>query len=266
MNKTANVSFRINPDVGAHTHSHITTGLAENKFGIAKEDMLHVIQVAKSLPSVRFVGLHFHIGSQILQMDDFEALCYRINELQDQLEAAGITEVHNINVGGGLGINYDNPDEAPIPDFKSYFETYAKYLKLRPGQRLHFELGRAVVGQCGSLITRCLYIKQAKEKQFVIVDAGMTDLMRPALYGAKHHIQNLSVGQTMFNGQCSMVNKYDIVGPICESSDTFARDFTLPETRRGDLLAIRSAGAYCETIASQYNCRELPKAYTTADM
>ena len=101
MNKIANVSFRINPDVGAHTHSHITTGLAENKFGIAKEDMLHVIQVAEGLPSVRFVGLHFHIGSQILQMDDFEALCYRINELQDELEAAGITEVHNINVGGG---------------------------------------------------------------------------------------------------------------------------------------------------------------------
>ncbi len=266
MNKIANVSFRINPDVGAHTHSHITTGLAENKFGIAKEDMLHVIQVAKGLPSVRFVGLHFHIGSQILQMDDFEALCYRINELQDELEAADITEVHNINVGGGLGIDYDNPDENPIPDFKSYFETYAKHLKLRPGQRLHFELGRAVVGQCGSLITRCLYIKQAKQKQFVIVDAGMTDLMRPALYGAKHHIQNLSVGQqTTDDGQQTAV-KYDIVGPICESSDTFAKDFLLPETRRGDLLAIRSAGAYGETMASQYNCRELPQAYTTAEI
>ena len=269
MNKIANVSFRINPDVGAHTHSHITTGLAENKFGIAKEDMLHVIQVAEGLPSVRFVGLHFHIGSQILQMDDFEALCYRINELQDELEAAGITEVHNINVGGGLGIDYDNPDENPIPDFKSYFETYAKYLKLRPGQRLHFELGRAVVGQCGSLITRCLYIKQAKQKQFVIVqkqfvivDAGMTDLMRPALYGAKHHIQNLT--SSIIHLPSSI--KYDIVGPICESSDTFAKNFLLPETRRGDLLAIRSAGAYGETMASQYNCRELPKAYTTADM
>ncbi|MBO7120604.1 MAG: diaminopimelate decarboxylase [Bacteroidaceae bacterium] len=273
MNRVANVSFRINPNVGAHTHVNITTGLAENKFGIAKEDMLHVIRVAQAMPSVRFVGLHFHIGSQILQMDDFEALCHRINELQDQLEASGITEVHNINVGGGLGIDYQNPDGTPIPDFKSYFETYAKHLKLRPGQRLHFELGRAVTGQCGSLITRCLYVKQAKAKQFAIVDAGMTELLRPALYGALHQIQNLSAGQGTLDGvqqadgdgrQAAV--KYDIVGPICESSDTFAKDFLLPETRRGDLLAIRSAGAYGETMASQYNCRELPKAYTTEEI
>ena len=257
-NKTANVSFRINPDVEAHTHAHITTGLAENKLGIAKEDMLHVIRVAQSLPSVRFVGLHFHIGSQILQMDDFEALCYRINDLQDELEAAGITEVHNINVGGGLGIDYKHPNENPIPDCKSDFETYAQCLKLRPGQRLHFELGRAVVGQCGSLITRCLYVKQAQTKQFVIVDAGMTDLMRPALYGARHYIENLSCS----SGQ----QTYDVVGPVCESSDVFAKDCPLPETKRGDLLAIRSGGAYGETMASQYNCRELPKAFTTEDI
>lgn len=273
MNKTANVSFRINPNVGAHTHAHITTGLAENKFGIAKEDMIHVIRLAKEMPSVRFVGLHFHIGSQILQMDDFETLCYRINELQDELEAAGITEVHNINVGGGLGIDYKHPDERPIPDFKSYFETYAKCLKLRPGQRLHFELGRAVVGQCGSLITRCLYIKQAEGRQFAIVDAGMTELIRPALYGARHYIENLSRQQAMDKGQQSVVGSqlsavqnYDVVGPICESSDIFAKDCPLPETKRGDLLAIRSAGAYGETMASQYNCRELPKAYTTEDI
>ena len=257
MNKVADVSFRINPDVGAHTHAHITTGLAENKFGIAKEDMIHVIRLAQQMPSVRFVGLHFHIGSQILQMDDFEALSYRINEFQDQLEAEGIT-VKNINVGGGLGIDYKHPDEHPVPDFKAYFETYAKCLKLRPGQRLHFELGRAVVAQCGSLITRCLYVKQAQERQFVIVDAGMTELMRPALYGARHYIENLSgkEGATL----------YDVVGPICESSDIFAKDCPLPETKRGDILAIRSAGAYGETMASQYNCRELPKAYTTEDL
>lgn len=258
MGKVANVSFRINPDVGAHTHTHITTGLAENKFGIAKEDMVRVIRIAEQIPSVRFVGLHFHIGSQILRMDDFEALCYRINEMQEQLETEGITDVHNINVGGGLGIDYEDPDGHPIPDFKAYFETYARHLKLRPGQRLHFELGRAVVAQCGSLIARCLYVKQTATKQFVIIDAGMTDLIRPALYGAYHYIQNLS--------STAPVQTYDVVGPICESSDVFAKDFQLPETKRGDLIAIRSAGAYGETMASRYNCRELPAAYTTEEL
>ena len=252
MGKVADISFRINPDVGAHTHAHITTGLAENKFGIAKEEMVHVIRLAQQMPSVRFVGLHFHIGSQILQMDDFEALCHRINALQEQLEAEDI-KVQNINVGGGLGIDYENPDLHPVPDFKSYFATYARYLNLRKGQHLHFELGRAVVGQCGSLITRCLYVKETATKRFVIVDAGMTELLRPALYGAHHHIENLS--------STAPVKKYDVVGPICESSDIFASDCLLPETKRGDLLAIRSAGAYGETMASQYNCRELPKAY-----
>lgn len=258
MGKVANVSFRINPDVGAHTHAHITTGLAENKFGIAKEDMIRVIRIARQMSGIRFVGLHFHIGSQILQMDDFQALCFRVNELQDQLEAEGITDVKDINVGGGLGIDYQNPDGHPVPDFKAYFDTYAKYLKLRPGQHLHFELGRAVVGQCGSLITRCLYVKQTATKEFVIVDAGMTELLRPALYGAHHLIQNLS--------STSPERTYDVVGPICESSDTFARDCMLPQTKRGDLIALRSAGAYGETMASQYNCRELPAAYTTEDM
>ena len=258
MGKVANVSFRINPDVGAHTHAHITTGLAENKFGIAKEDMIRVIRVARQMSGIRFVGLHFHIGSQILQMDDFQALCFRVNELQDQLEAEGITDVKDINVGGGLGIDYQNPDGHPVPDFKAYFDTYAKHLKLRPGQHLHFELGRAVVGQCGSLITRCLYVKQTATKEFVIVDAGMTELLRPALYGAHHLIQNLS--------STSPERTYDVVGPICESSDTFARDCQLPQTKRGDLIALRSAGAYGETMASQYNCRELPAAYTTEDL
>ena len=258
MGKVADVSFRINPNVGAHTHSHITTGLAENKFGIAMEDMVRVIRIAQGMPSVRFVGLHFHIGSQILQMDDFEALCHRINNLQELLEAAGIADVKNINVGGGLGIDYNNPDRHPIPDFKAYFETYAKHLNLRPGQHLHFELGRAVVGQCGSLITRCLYVKKTTSKQFVIVDAGMTDLIRPALYGSHHQIQNLS--------STGPAKTYDVVGPICESSDVFEKDCSLPETKRGDLIALRSAGAYGEIMASRYNCRELPKAYTSEDL
>lgn len=254
--KVARVSFRINPNVGAHTHANITTGLAENKFGIAMEDMEKVIEIASTLNHVEFVGLHFHIGSQILEMDDFVALCNRINELQDQLERHHVC-VKNINVGGGLGIDYQHPNEVPIPDFKAYFETYRKHLNLRPGQQLHFELGRAVVGQCGSLITRTLYVKQATYKQFAIVDAGMTDLIRPALYQAFHLIENISSDEEK--------ETYDVVGPICESSDVFVKAFDLNRCHRGDFLALRSAGAYGEIMASGYNCRELPKGYITED-
>ena len=258
MNKTANVSFRINPDVGAHTHANITTGLSENKFGIAMQDMERVILMAKEMPHIEFVGLHFHIGSQILEMDDFQALALRINELQDRLEKEGIGPVKNINVGGGLGIDYQEPDAHPIPGFGKFFDTYAQNLKLRPGQQLHFELGRSIVGQCGSLIAKCLYVKQATHLQFVILDAGMTDLIRPALYDAHHHIENLT-------SQEANTQSYDVVGPICESSDVFQRDCTLPVTHRGDLIALRSAGAYGEIMASQYNCRPLPIGYVTED-
>ncbi|MBQ0019841.1 MAG: diaminopimelate decarboxylase [Bacteroidales bacterium] len=251
--KTARVSFRINPNVGAHTHANITTGLAENKFGIAMEDMEKVIRLAQDMPNVEFVGLHFHIGSQLLVMDDFVQLCQRINELQAQLDKAGIS-IPNINVGGGLGIDYQDPDGNPIPNFKAYFDTYANGIQLREGQHLHFELGRAVVGQCGSLITKVLYIKQGSVKKFAIVDAGFTDLIRPALYDAYHCIQNISSPD-------APNDTYDVVGPICESSDVFIKDYTMPQTRRGELLAIRSAGAYGEIMASQYNCRQLPKGY-----
>ena len=258
MNKTANVSFRINPDVGAHTHANITTGLSENKFGIAMQDMERVILMAKEMPHIEFVGLHFHIGSQILEMDDFQALSLRINELQDRLEKNGIGPVKNINVGGGLGIDYQDPDAHPIPGFGKFFDTYAHNLQLRPGQQLHFELGRSIVGQCGSLIAKCLYVKQATHLQFVILDAGMTDLIRPALYDAHHHIENLT-------SQEESTQSYDVVGPICESSDVFQRDCILPVTHRGDLIALRSAGAYGEIMASQYNCRPLPIGYVTED-
>ncbi|MDY5191259.1 MAG: diaminopimelate decarboxylase [Bacteroidaceae bacterium] len=258
MNKTANVSFRINPDVGAHTHANITTGLSENKFGIAMQDMERVILMAKEMPHIEFVGLHFHIGSQILEMDDFQALSLRINELQDRLEKNGIGPVKNINVGGGLGIDYQDPDAHPVPGFGKFFDTYAHNLQLRPGQQLHFELGRSIVGQCGSLIAKCLYVKQATHRQFVILDAGMTDLIRPALYDAHHHIENLT-------SQEANTQSYDVVGPICESSDVFQRDCILPVTHRGDLIALRSAGAYGEIMASQYNCRPLPIGYVTED-
>lgn len=255
--KVARVCFRINPNVGAHTHANITTGLAENKFGIPMEDMEKVILMANGMNNVEFIGLHFHIGSQILVMDDFEALCNRVNELQDRLESQGIS-VANINVGGGLGIDYQDPDANPVPDFKSFFDTYASMLKLRPGQKLHFEPGRSVVGQMGSLITRTIYIKKGTVKNFCIVDAGMTDLIRPALYDAYHKVDNISSP----DGQDA---KYDVVGPICESSDVFVKDYVMPETKRGDLIALRSAGAYGEIMASQYNCRALPKGYVTED-
>ena len=255
--KVAQVCFRINPNVGAHTHANITTGLAENKFGIAMEDMENVIEEAAQMKNIKFLGLHFHIGSQILDMGDFEALCNRINELQDRLESHHII-VKNINVGGGLGIDYNHPNRVPIPDFKAYFDTYAKFLKLREGQKLHFELGRAVVGQMGSLITKVLYVKQGTAKQFAIVDAGMTDLIRPALYQAYHKIENISSNEPE--------ETYDVVGPICESSDVFAKAIDINKTHRGDLIALRSAGAYGEIMASQYNCRQLPKGYITEDL
>lgn len=254
--KIAKVCFRINPNVGAHTHANITTGLAENKFGIAMEDMESVIATAHAMKNIEFLGLHFHIGSQILEMDDFVALSKRVNELQDRLEKQGITVKH-INVGGGLGIDYQNPNENPIPNFASYFKTYADNLILRSGQTLHFELGRAIVGQCGSLITKTIYVKQGSVKQFCIVDAGMTDLIRPALYDAFHLIENISSEEPE--------EMYDVVGPICESSDVFVKDFKLNKCHRGDLIAMRSAGAYGEIMASSYNCRELPVGYSSEE-
>ena len=255
--KVANVAFRINPNVGAHTHANITTGLAENKFGISMQDMDHVMDIAQNMKNLRFIGLHFHIGSQILDMGDFVALCNRVNELQDKLEARHI-RIEHVNVGGGLGIDYGHPNRQPIPDFKSYFETYNSHLKLRPHQTLHFELGRAVVGQCGSLISQVLYVKQGTNKQFAILDAGMTDLIRPALYQAFHKIENITSD--------APVQAYDVVGPICESSDVFGKAIDLNGVKRGDLIALRSAGAYGEIMASGYNCRELPQGYTSDEL
>lgn len=256
-NQIASVALRINPNVGVHTHAHITTGLAENKFGIGMDEMHRVIDRASTMKHIRLVGLHFHIGSQITDMGDFVALCNRINELQEQLYARQLI-VDHINVGGGLGVDYRHPDRQPIPDFAAYFATYHKHLKLRPDQTLHFELGRSVVAQCGSLISRVVFIKQGVHKQFMILDAGMSDLIRPALYQALHRIENLSSDQP--------VETYDVVGPICESSDVFGKAVDLNRSRRGDFIAIRSAGAYGETMASHYNCRELPAGYTSEEL
>lgn len=251
MNKIAHVALRVNPNIDAHTHHYITTGLAENKFGINLEKLDEIIEIAIKMPNVELHGLHFHIGSQITINDPFKLLSEKINELQVKYAQKGIS-FKSINVGGGLGIDYDNPNENDISDFEGYFNTFKKYLNLNEGQELHFELGRSIVGQCGSLITRVLYVKEGTEKKFAIVDAGFTELIRPALYQAHHNIENLTSNDE--------IEKYDVVGPICESSDCFGEDEMLPKVKRGDIIAIRSAGAYGEIMASQYNCRMLPKS------
>ena len=254
MGKTAKVALRVNPNVDAHTHHYITTGLNENKFGINLSELDFVVELANKLSNIQLTGLHFHIGSQLTDLKPFRELCVRINELTEQFATKGI-KFTDINVGGGLGINYEHPNNYPIADYEGYFNVFRKYLKLSENQNLHFELGRAIVAPCGSLITKVLYIKKGTEKQFAIVDAGMTDLIRPALYQAYHHIENITA-----NEGCE---KYDVVGPICESSDVFAKEYTLPTTVRGDLLALRSAGAYGEIMASRYNLRRLPDSHTS---
>lgn len=249
MGKTAPVALRINPDIDAHTHHYITTGVAENKFGIALHHLDRVIEKVHSLDSVQLIGLHFHIGSQITTMEPYRLLCERINGIVDGLADKGIA-LKTINVGGGLGIDYDNPEANPITDFKAYFKTFADNLHVADGQTVHFELGRAIVGQCGALLTRVLYVKHGDNKTFVITDAGMTELMRPALYGAYHRIVNLSNP----NGREIVA---DIVGPVCESTDVFGENRAIAEPKRGDILAILSAGAYGETMSSHYNARSL---------
>lgn len=247
------ICLRVNPDIDAHTHHYITTGLEENKFGIHLNMLDKAIEYAQNNKNVNLVGLHFHIGSQITIMEPFKILCERINRLQTYYREKGI-EFKIINVGGGLGIDYEDPDKHPIPDFKGYFDTLLENLHLYPGQELHCELGRAIVAQCGTLVSKVTFVKKGVDRQFVILDAGMNDLLRPALYGAHHKIENL----TAEGG--SPVCKYDVVGPICESSDTFGKDEILPLTKRGDLIGIRSAGAYGESMASTYNIRTLPES------
>ena len=251
-NKVANIALRINPNVKANTHYYITTGLEENKFGINRWELEEVLTVLKELNNLNLIGLHFHIGSQITDLNNFKGLCLRVNEIQRWFYEHHII-VQHINVGGGLGINYENPKDELIPDFKSYFKLFNDLLELRPQQELHFELGRSIVGQCGSLVSKVLYVKKGIKTNFAIIDAGMTELIRPALYQAHHHIENLT-------SKVENYEKYDVVGPICESSDCFGKSIELPETKRGDIIEINSCGAYGEVMASRYNLRDLPLA------
>jgi diaminopimelate decarboxylase len=253
MNKIAPVALRLNPNVSANTHKYITTGLEENKFGINQWELETIIEKLKTLKNIRLIGLHFHIGSQITDLSAFKSLCIKINEFQQWFEQRRIA-IPNLNVGGGLGIDYHEPDKHPIVDFANFFKIFYDFLDVYPAQKVHFELGRAVVAQCGSLISKVLYIKNGVNTNFMILDAGMTELIRPALYQAFHKIENLS----NTNGK---LQRYDVVGPICESSDCFGKALQLPLTSRGDIIALRSTGAYGEVMSSNYNLREKAKAY-----
>jgi diaminopimelate decarboxylase len=250
--KVATVALRINPNVDAHTHSYITTGMEENKFGIGLWEVESIVEAIRSMNNISLKGIHFHIGSQITDLGAFQALCSRINELQKWFEQNHV-KLDIINVGGGLGVDYEHPDKKPIADFEQYFAVFHKHLELREGQEIHFELGRAVVAQCGTLITKVLYVKEGQKKKFAIVDAGMNDLIRPALYHAYHKIENISSD--------APAQQYDVVGPVCESSDCFGKATVLNETKRGDFIAIRSAGAYGEVMSSRYNLRKIAETH-----
>lgn len=254
-NKTATIALRINPNVNANTHKYITTGLEENKFGINIWELDAVLALLKTLTHIKLTGIHFHIGSQITDLSSYKNLCLRVNEVQTWFEQHHIV-VENINVGGGLGVDYHHPDEKAIADFSAYFKLFHDFLELRPNQKVHFEIGRAIVAPCGTLVSKVLYIKKGITTHFAILDAGMTELMRPALYQAYHKIENL----TRTGASTSIMQKYDVVGPICESTDCFAKAVDLPETFRGDLIALRTAGAYGEVMSSAYNLRDRVKA------
>jgi len=250
--KKANVSVRLNPNVEAKTHKYITTGLSENKFGVNPGHLPQLFEILPSLDSITLTGIHFHIGSQIRELKPFKDLCEKVNFFQDRFENEGLILTH-VNVGGGYGINYDDPDGEPYPDFESFFNLFKQNLELRDGQQVHFELGRSIVGQCGSLISKVLFIKEGIATNFAILDAGMTELIRPALYQASHNVDVLTSEKSP--------KIYDVVGPICETSDTFRRGIQLPELERGDLVAIRSAGAYGEVMSSGFNLREKALAH-----
>ena len=250
----ANVSVRINPDIDAHTHKYVTTGLYENKFGISQHEFEKLIEIIQKSEWINFFGLHFHIGSQITRVEEVYALeCKRVNDIVRYFERQGLT-VNNINLGGGLGVDYDDPDVHAIADFGTWFKTIDENIERRSDQNIHVEPGRSLVAQCASLISRVLFVKSGETKNFLIMDAGMNDLIRPALYGAYHKIENLSAEQRTF---FPTHQAYDIVGPVCESSDVWGAGRLLPLSVRGDLMAIRSTGAYGQVMASRYNMKDL---------
>lgn len=249
LKRKASVALRINPNVDAKTHHYITTGLEENKFGIPSSELERCIQCVLEHPFLEFKGLHFHVGSQITELHVFKRLCQKVNEWNRWFLERGIA-VPILNLGGGLGVNYEEPDTKPFADFESFFKIFHDHLEPQAGQEIHFELGRSLVASCGVLLGRVLYVKEGLDKKFAILDAGMTELLRPALYQAYHQI---SVIEPKPN---SPKYSYDVVGPICESSDCFGKHVLLPELERGMLVGIHTAGAYGEVMASRYNLRQ----------
>ena len=249
LGKTAIVTLRINPDVDAHTHAKITTGLNENKFGIEWTAAHRVIADARDLGNVRIVGLAVHIGSQITEYEPFREAFIRVRDLVAMLRADGITITH-LDLGGGLGVPYNGEDIPPPAEYgKIVRETVGDL-----GCRLAFEPGRLIVGNAGVLVTRVIYVKDGATRRFVIVDAAMNDLLRPALYDAKHEIVAVSLPISGANQTPELV---DVVGPVCETGDTFATQLALAPVKAGDLLAIRTAGAYGSVMSSTYNSRDL---------
>lgn len=248
MGKIVNVALRINPDVEPDTHENISTGHADSKFGIAYTEIDQVAAQLDKMNNIRITGLHFHIGSQIRDLSVFENLSARVNTLYEWFTNHGFKLTH-INLGGGLGINYDDPEGEPIPDFVRYFQIFNSSLSLPKGVEIHFELGRSIVGQCGEFITRVMYNKvNGLGKSVALVDGSMSELIRPALYHAKHAIENLT--------STDPEKIYTIGGTVCESSDIFARDIALPRIKRGDILTLKSAGAYGSAMASNYNLHD----------
>ena len=250
--KVVDVALRINPDIDPKTNSCIDTGQADSKFGISYEEVQEKAELIKGLKNVAIKGMHLHIGSQIRELHVFEYLCNKVNAIVDYLVGLGF-KLDFVDVGGGLGINYDFPENEPVPNFASVFSIINSYLNV--GDReVHFEFGRAIVAQCGELITRVLFNKTtATGRKLVIVDSSMTELIRPALYGSYHNIENIT-------SKSANRQRYTIVGTACESTDVFDENITLPETKRGDLLTIKSAGAYGMSMASRYNLHDLPAA------
>ena len=271
LKKKINFACRINPNILAHTHEKITTGLNENKFGIYLDKYEHkfydkikdiYFNKDNKYSYINFIGLHFHIGSQILNLSDYLPLCKKIDEILNKFNSLGIS-ISYLNLGGGLGVDYENPKLHPIADFRGFFDTYLNNItslkkignNFNQGKKikLYFELGRSIVCQCGHLIAKVINVKQGIEKKFLILNCGMNDLIRPSLYGAKHQIEKIE--------KCEEEDIYDVVGPICETSDIFIKQHKMGKCKKGDLVVIHSAGAYGESMASRYNFREIPKGY-----
>lgn len=247
----APVCLRINPNIDAHTHKYVTTGLEDNKFGISDYLFDEAVEAVKSSANIEFKGLQFHIGSQITDVEEVFGLeCRRAGEICAYFRSKGL-DVKILDLGGGLGVDYEHPDRNPIPDFKTWFSTISKGMKDMGEVEIHVEPGRSLVCQCASLVSRVTYVKKARTKTFVILDAGMGHLIRPALYGSFHKIENLDA-QTLGYAADTV---YDVVGPVCESADVFASDRLMQRTVRGDMVAIRSAGAYGSVMSSRYNLR-----------